>query len=1016
VLKGSSIGTATDAEGNFVLTLPDATGVLSFSFIGFATQEISVENQSVINITLLQDVTSLTEVVVTALGITREEKSLGYATQQVEGENLTYTKEQNVLGALAGKIAGVQVVGSSGASMGGTQKIKIRGVNSINGTDQPLIVVDGTPISNANFAENFGADYGNLAQDVNAEDIESVNVLKGPAASALYGIRGQYGVIMITTKKGTKGSNKVKIELNSAFSVERVGNIMPYQNVYGGGYSQTFDTLPNGDPYVNLGADESWGPKMDGTPVRQFYSFYPQDPDYEKLTPFLPQPDNIRDYFELGSNLNNGITVSGGGASTNYRISFNDTRIEGTDPNTWLRRNNFGLSLGADLSKKLNFTTNINYARNRGQRPSQGSEVGSRYVGQWFQRNVDMNRLKDYKYEDGSILHWNLDTEDIEDPGAFEPVPAYWNNPFFNAYENTNNDSRDRIFGDIGLTYEVISQLTLSGHIRSDMYTQNIEERTAFGGTGTPSYSVGKYQGKEMNYEFLANYEREWGDFSLNTNLGANLYDFNYTSLYQATAGGLSTPNFYNIEASIDRPTTTSTLRRKQIRSAYALVSMGFRDTYFIDASIRNDVSSALPDKNNSYWYPSVSGSFVFSELVNWGPLSLGKLRASYAQAGSDLDPYLISPSYEIEDSYGGTVNLAVPNVLVNPDIKPSFAHSYEAGIDLRFFNGRLGFDLTYYEQKNKDQIIPLTVSGTSGYSSVYINAGLIENKGIEITLSAVPLKAKDFSWNTSFNYNRNRNMVVELHPELDVYPHYSNRYAQVNAFLNSYEGKSFGRFIGTAYQRDEASGKILLGTNNLPLYTDATHDFGTVLPDFTGGFQNVFHYKNFNLSAMIDFQSGGQFFSRSKSLALRTGLDPATVAINDKGVQVREPVAEGGGIRVDGISQATGEDVTAYIDPAVYYGTVARRIYETNLYDASYIKLREVRLGYTFTRSTLGTLPFESISLAFILRNPAMLWQKAPEGLDPSELSSGSQAISWYETGQLNTVRSYGLNLNITF
>jgi hypothetical protein len=258
--------------------------------------------------------------------------------------------------------------------------------------------------------------------------------------------------------------------------------------------------------------------------------------------------------------------------------------------------------------------------------------------------------------------------------------------------------------------------------------------------------------------------------------------------------------------------------------------------------------------------------------------------------------------------------------------------------------------------------------------------------------------------------------MVVELHPELDVYPHYSNRYAQVNAFLNSYEGKSFGRFIGTAYQRDEATGKILLGTNNLPLYTDATHDFGTVLPDFTGGFQNVFRYKNFDLSAMIDFQSGGQFFSRSKSLALRTGLDPATVAINDKGVQVREPVAEGGGIRVDGISEATGDEVTAYIAPATYYNTVARRIYETNLFDASYIKLREVRLGYTFTKATLGKLPIESVNLALILRNPAMLWQNAPEGLDPSELSSGSQSISWYETGQLNTVRSYGLNLNITF
>ena len=793
---------------------------------------------------------------------------------------------------------------------------------------------------------------------------------------------------------------------------------MPYQNLYGGGYSQTFSTLPNGDPYVHLQADESWGPKMDGTPVRQFYSFYPQDPEYGELTPFVPHPDNIKDYFETGHNINNGVTISGGSENTNYRVSFNDTRIEGVEPNTWLKRNNFGLSLGTDITSKLNFSTNINYARNSGQRPHQGSEGGSRYFGQWFQRSLDMNKLKDYQYSDGTYLHWNHRLNKITgDPGQFtNNIPAYWNNPYFNAYENLNNDNRDRLFGDIGLSYKLLPSLTVSGHVRADMYTQNVEERTAEGGTGTSDYSVGKYQRKDMNYEFLAQYNKDWNEFSLNASLGANLYDFEYSSLYQSTEGGLSTPGFYNIEASIDRPTVTSTYREKEIRSTYALVSLGYKGIYYLDASIRNDISSALPEANNSYWYPSVSGSFVFSELVDWEPFTLGKLRLSYAKAGSDLNPYLTSPSYGIGDSYGGVVNLAVPNTLVNPDIKPAFSSTYEAGVDLAFFQKRVGLGITYYNQQNEDQIIPLNVSGTSGYSSVYINAGLIENKGVEISLTGSPIRNDDFSWDMILNFSKNQNKIIKLHPELDVYNHYSRYYSGVYAYLNSYEGKSFGSLVTQAYERDEETGMILLNDDNLPLYTDATHDFGTVLPDFTGGFQNVINYKGFSLSAMIDFQKGGQFFSRSKSLAQRTGLDLATVAINDKGFQVRDPVDEGGGIRIDGMSAETGELVTAYIEPAEYYNTVARRIYEENIYDASYIKLREVRLGYTLGQSLIENLPFKQVNVAIILRNPAMIWQDAPKGLDPSELSSGAQSISWYETGQLNTVRSYGLNLNITF
>jgi len=549
------------------------------------------------------------------------------------------------------------------------------------------------------------------------------------------------------------------------------------------------------------------------------------------------------------------------------------------------------------------------------------------------------------------------------------------------------------------------------------MFTQNIESRTAFGGKRLPAYSVGKFQNKEMNYEFLAQYNKKFGEFSLNANLGGNIYDRRYSYLSMSTVGGLSAPGFFNIDASIDRPNTTSYLLRKQIRSGFGMVSVGFRDTYYIDASIRNDNSSALPEANNSYWYPSLSGSFVFSQLLDWNTLSFGKIRGSYAKAGSDLDPYQTTESFGVGTVYGGTNTSFVPDNLNNPTIEPSFAHSYEAGMELRFFKNRFGFDFTYYEQKNKNQIISLDVSGASGYSSSTINAGLIENKGIELTINAKPIQTDFFSWDATFNINRNRSMVVELAPGIDVYTYSSTTYSSVSSYLNSYVGEPFGSLIGQAYQRDTASGKILLGTDNMPLYTDATHNFGSVLPDFNGGLQNTIRIGQFDISAMIDFQGGGQFFSRSKMLAVRTGQDPLTVAINDRGQNVRDPLEDGGGVRISGISAETGAEVSDYVDARSYYrNVIGRRIYEEWLYDASYIKLREVRLGYTLSENLLKSLPFKSVGIALIARNPAMIWQNAPKGIDPSEISTGSQSISWYESGQLVSVRSYGINLNITF
>lgn len=1016
VVSGTNNGTTTDFDGNYSINATSGQ-VLRFSYLGMTTQDVTVGSGSTLNVVLEEDSTQLDEVVVTALGISRDKRSLGYSTQEVEGENFNLTNEQNVLGSLSGRVAGVQVTGASGASMGGTQKIKIRGVNSIGGGDQPLIVVDGTPISNANFASSDQADYGNLGQDVNPADIESVNVLKGPAASALYGIRGQYGVIMITTKKGKKGVKDVDVQFSSSFSMESTYNFIPLQNMYGGGSSQSFNTLDNGQPYVDMSVDESWGPRMDGTPVRQIFSFYPQDPEYGQLTPFVPHPTNVQDYYRTGVTFNNSVTVTGGNENTSFRLSANDTRIEGVIPNTFLDRNNVSLSASLDLSEKVTVSSNMNYARNNGQRPGQGSEYGASYMVQWFQRNLDMDRLRNYKYEDGTFLHWNLRRPSTSTGEMSNFDPLYWNNPYFEVYENTSNDLRDRFFGDVGLTYKIFPGFELSGFIRSDMYTQNIESRSAFGGRRVPSYSVGKYQNKEFNYEFLAQYKKSWGDFSLDASLGGNIYDRRYSYLSQSTVGGLSTPGFYNIDASIDRPNTTSYLLEKQIRSLYSLASLGYKNTYFIDASIRNDNSSALPEANNSYWYPSVSGSIVFSELLDWQPLSFGKVRASYARAGSDLSPYQTTTVYGVGTVYDGINTLFVPDNLNNPNIKPSFSNSFETGLELNFFNNRLGFDFTYYEQKNKNQIISLDISGASGYSSSIINAGLIENNGFELSVNANPVKSDIFSWDFSFNINKNNSEVVELAPGIDVYTYDSTTYSSVASYLNSYVGKPFGSLVGQAYQRDEATGMILLDNDNMPLYTDATHDFGSVLPDFNGGMQNNFRIGPVTVAAMIDFQSGGQFFSRSKMLSVRTGQDAITVATNDNGMNVRDPLEDGGGVKVTGISESTGEEVTAYVDARSYYrNVVGRRIYEEWLFDASYIKLREVRVQYSFNKKIMDKLPFKTMNLAFIARNPCMIWQKAPKGINPSEISTGSQSISWYESGQLPSVRSLGINLNVTF
>lgn len=1024
VVMGANKGTAAGADGEFNISgLKAGSYRVQVSAIGFKTEEklVAVKDNEVVAIefSMKEADASLSEVIVTAMGISRKQRSLGYATQEVKGENLTLSKEQNVLGSLSGKIAGVQVSGSSGASMGGTQKIQIRGVNSITGDGEPLVVIDNTPVSNTNYAGRNGRDYGNLAQDINPDDIESINVLKGPAASALYGLRGQFGVIMITTKKGSKNARKPLVNFSSAFSIEKAGNFMPLQNIYGAGSSLNFPTITiNGvsTKYVDGTWDESWGPKMDGTPVRHQYSFFPGDPEFGKETPFIPHPDNIKDYFETGHTWNNSISFAGGGQNTSFRLSFNNTTIKGIEPNTHLKRNNLSFNGSLNVTDNLVVSTNLNYANNDGLRPAQGYQsLGSRNMYQWFQRNLDMNRLKQYKYADGTFYQWNLN--DPNSAGIYEDMtPIDWNNPYFDAYENPSHDSRDRFFGNVGVTYTVIPGLQVSGFIRQDGFTQNLDGRNAAGGRGTPSFWIGKFESKEMNYELLAQYNKEFGDISVNANLGGNIMTQKYTYLREETKGGLVTPGFYNIANSLERPEVANSLRRKEVRSAFGSVSVGYKNTYYIDASLRRDITSTLPDGNNSYVYPSVSASVVFSELLKSDIVSFGKLRGSFAQAGSDIAPYLTNSAFSLGDPYGTAFPMYIPDRLNNPDLKPSLGTALEVGLDMRFLRDRVGFSLTAYKQENENAVLVLDVPGPSGYLSNVINAGNVQNKGVELSITGTPVQTKNIRWTSTFNIGHNKSKIKELFPGNNTLVLDQNRYASVDMFLLSNVGDAFGSLVGNGYVRDPATGKLMLDAANMPMWS-TNHNFGSVLPDYTGGWQNSFTWKNFDLGAVIDFQKGGQFFSWTKMLAVKSGQAEETAAMNDKGKNIRDPLADGGGVKVTGISNATKQEVTAYVNARTYYrNTLGNKIYEEWMYDASYIRMREIRLGYTFTKVNFAKLPVKSVNVAFITRNPFTIWQKAPKGLNPGELATGASSLNWLETGQLATARSYGINLNVSF
>ena len=1043
-VKGTTRGTSTNAEGTYQLNAP-AGSTLVFSFIGFTTQEVAAGNRTTVDVRLVTDAAQLQEVVVTALGIKRDAKSVSFATQQINQEQLQVVRQADAGNALAGKVAGLQVLSQAGSKLGSGAVVRIRGAASLVDKN-PLYVVDGTPMT--------GDADTPPSLDINPDDIENISVLKGPNATALYGQRGDAGVIVITTKKGLNRKG-IGVDVNSTTTFDRVNVIPRYQNEYGGGGSAEFRTFTwaagnpvewqalNGKRYHDYSDDASWGPRMDGGEYIPWYAWYPGNPYSFQTAPYSPQPNNVRDFYNTGRTLNNGVSLRAGGTGYNLRLSFNNLDQTGVLPNTSLKRNYITAATTFDLGKNLTAGLNLNYTTERlgGEFDDAYSNLsGSGSFNQWFHRDLDMSKLRElrgFKTPTGAFASWNHNN-----PTAttnFNSVNFNRGNYWYNWYSYLDNidfqTNRDRIFGDVNVAYKFNDHFRVQGWLRRNQRNTNYENKTpnvleiSAAQTGLKAeYETGQTTDREDNYEFLASYDDAFGkDFTLSANVGGNIRDNQYTSVILATTGGLFIPNLYTIGNSIGTSSQTNNRYTKTVRSIYGRASLGWRDLVFLEVTGRNDWSSALPADNNSYFYPSVGGSFVFSELTRDALpfLSFGKLRGSWAQVGSDLSPYQLSLNYQVNQfKYNNTVPLnTVPNLLTNPSIIPSLSSAFEAGVDLRFLKNRAGLAFTYYQENKINEILNVDVTTVSGFQQQVINAGRIERNGIEIQLDGKPIVGKDFNWDVTLNFARNNSRIISLAPGVNsIQANSSTAFGATNQsfstndqFGYSYVIHSTGVDNGGNNRWGQLRGNGIVYNNGQPvLNDDGTYQFapntyfGSVLPDFTGGFVNTLRYKNFALGLSLDFQKGGKYFSLSNFWGTYSGLYAETAAINDRGKNVRDDVADGGGVRVRGVSEA-GEAVDTYVPAYDYYHQFGNNsIIDNSVFSASYVKLREVSLGYTLP--IRANKYIQAVNLSVVARNPWLIYAANPN-IDPSEL-----ADRFGENGQQPGTRSLGFNVRLSF
>jgi len=999
--QSSSQGTVTDVNGEYSLSVAGPESRLVISSIGYTPQTIRVGNRSVINIRLDPDVSELSEVVVTAFGIEREKKALGYSVQEVDTEELTQARETNVVNSLKGKVAGVHVNPTSGGP-GGSSYVVIRGNSSLTGNNQPLYVVDGIPIDNQTLdpASSFsGFDYGDGIGNINPDDIANISVLKGPSAASMYGARGANGVILITTKSGRKGQG-IGVEINTNYTFETPSVNPTFQNTWGGGYDDDYsafgkETIDGQETLVWPGwLLDQWGGAMDGRPV-----IYDYARDWG-VKPYNAQPtDNIENFYRTGTTSTNTLSVFGGNETSTLRLSFSNMNNKSLVPNNTLDRQTITLRGSHQVSEKLLVDAKINYTRQEGNnRIQNGISFSSLQASlQVMPRSIDLDWLRDYTRADGRMA-------------SFKPGSPY--NPYWITEKFKNNDTRDRIIGMARIKYDFTDWLSIQGRTGTDFYTDN---RYAMVPQGTPGRANlngqirnTMWRVKEENSDVLLTATGDLSsDFNGTLTLGANHLNRDQ-EVVQVRGENLDIPDLYHINnASLVFPRNYSI--RKQMNSTYFQSQLAFRNYLFLDITGRNDWSSTLGVENQSFFYPSVSTSFAFTDALEIDSpiLTFGKFRASYAEAGNDADPYLTRAGYSLStQTFDGLRMATIRSNVPLEDLKNELTTSFEVGMDLRFFNNRLGIDFTYYNQSTTNQILPVEISAASGFNTRLINAGEIQNHGIELMINANLVKAGDFTWDLAINGSRNRSEVVSLAPGIDSHTLLSGA-----GTIEARVGEAYGNIVGFAKKRNE-EGRILVSELGKWQRADEMTVLGNIQPDFLGGITNTFSFKGFVLSSMFDFRLGGQVYSYSKYDQMAKGTGKFT---ENRGTQ--DLIVDGLIENADGTF--TENDISLlshqYYAEQGPWGGIA----ETMVIDADYMALRELTFGYNFSKGFLSKTPFVNARLSIVGRNLLYLYRD-PEfklmGISPETAFNSSTAAQGVEARGLPTTRSMGFNLFLTF
>lgn len=992
LVKGASVGTVTNDQGHFLFQVPVEAKTLIVSCVGMETIEVSIK--PLMDIVLKPRSEILNEVMITAMGIKRSEKSLGYAVTQITGEKLTKAREDNILNALSGKVAGVRVTQSSG-TLGGSSKIQIRGASSIGSVSSPLFIVDGLPIDNGSYNPDGIVGYvdgGNRAGDISADDIESLNVLKGAAATALYGARAKDGVIVITTKRGKKNTGTF-IRVNSSVRFDHVSKLPDFQNDYAQGSEGIY----------KLNSMNGWGPNIAMAAANGIQ--YPNNKGEEVI--LQAYPGNVKDFYQTGMTYINGISLSGGGEKTDFRLGFSSHNQEGVIPGSDYNKYVFSLNTGVELAKNFSAWISAQYIRSDSEgRPAQGNNDPNLLIAtvNAMPRTIDIQDLRN---------NW-IDKDGNQIP--ITPDGVISNNPYWTIHKNKYTTNLDRIIGNINLSYTPVNGLTITDNLGTDYYNENRRKLFAQGTFGEVEgkFQVWDTKNRIINNDLLITYEKSWKDFTVKGIAGHSLnqYEWSYASTLanKLVVDGLYTPG----NAKVAIPTSYYEIRR--LTGVFFDLGLSYKGLAFVNITGRNDWSSTLPANNRSYFYPSVSSSFVFSELIQENNvLNFGKLRVSYANVGSDEKPYQLKyqytpfTTYELQYSlvntfpHNGLVGFSGPTSLPLENLKPQNQRAFEIGTDLRFFNSRICLDFTYYQNVTTNQIVSISVPASTGYNTNNVNAGRLTNKGVEIHLGLVPVKFRDFRWDIGINFASNRQVVNELTENLTTY---SLTSGMDGVNISAEVGKSFGIY-GKGWKRD-VNGEYVINAKTGLRETENNVRLGNVFPDFTMGIDNNFTYKGFNLNFLLDIRQGGKLYSGTVAMLRATGLAQETSAGREE--QFIEP---GVILNEDGTSIQNNKPVN---NMESYWGHIGKYSNtEGSVYDASYVKLRELSFTYSLPRKWFSKFFVRSVDLGIEGRNLWLIKSHVPH-IDPEVNLFGPSAIGeGVEFNSMPATRSWGFNLRVT-